>query len=169
MSKGVIELDVREDLRQGRPPCTRITTAAEGLSGGQKLRLIAPFRPDPLIGLLSARGFACVPSELGGGDWAVLIGRAGEVAGRAPVASCHCSEGFEETVIEVDARGCEPPEPMRRVLQAVEALEPGGTLVAWTDRRPMFLYAQLEQRGYTAESEEAADGSIVTRIRHANG
>ena len=70
-------------------------------------------------------------------------------------------------VIEVDARGLLPPEPMVRILEAVTELRPEGELRARTDRRPMHLFPQLEARGFSAECSEQPDGSFLTLIRHA--
>jgi uncharacterized protein (DUF2249 family) len=64
----------------------------------------------------------------------------------------------------VDARGLEPPEPLVRILEAVSSLPREAQLHACTDRRPMHLYSQLEQRGFKFESEEQADGSFITHI-----
>lgn len=72
---------------------------------------------------------------------------------------------MQVNVIELDARGLEPPQPMVRILEALAALPPGAELRARTDRRPMHLYAQLERRGFTAETRQEHDGSFVTHIR----
>lgn len=72
-----------------------------------------------------------------------------------------------ETVVtlDVDARGLEPPQPLVKILEAAAALPPGATLRARTDRRPMHLLPQLEERGFSADSQEQPDGSFVTHIR----
>ena len=68
-------------------------------------------------------------------------------------------------VIEVDARGLEPPQPLVKILEALAALPEGARLRARTDRRPMHLYAQLEERGFLGEGEEQPDGSFITHVR----
>jgi uncharacterized protein (DUF2249 family) len=68
---------------------------------------------------------------------------------------------------EVDARGLEPPEPMMRILSAVETLKPGATLRARTDRRPVHLYPELDARGVRYVSEQAADESWITTLSRA--
>lgn len=74
---------------------------------------------------------------------------------------------MESNLIELDARGLEPPQPLLRILEAVAALPDGAALVAHTRWRPALLYAQLEERGFTGESEEQSDGSYITHIhRH---
>jgi uncharacterized protein (DUF2249 family) len=66
---------------------------------------------------------------------------------------------------EVDARGLEPPEPMLRILSALEVLQSGGCLRARTDRKPIHLLPELDARGVSHESEEQADGSWITTLR----
>ncbi len=66
--------------------------------------------------------------------------------------------------MDVDARGLEPPQPLVKILEAVTALPAGARLRAHTDRRPMHLYAQLEERGFKSESVEQADGSFITYV-----
>ena len=68
---------------------------------------------------------------------------------------------------EVDARGLEPPEPMIRILTALEQLPPGGTLRARTDRRPIHLLPELDSRGVRHVSEELADGSWISTLQRA--
>lgn len=68
-------------------------------------------------------------------------------------------------LIELDVSGLEPPQPLMKILEAVAGLPDGATLVAHTRWRPALLYAQLEERGFTGESEEQPDGSYITHIR----
>jgi uncharacterized protein (DUF2249 family) len=68
-------------------------------------------------------------------------------------------------MVEVDARGLMPPHPLAKILEAVAVLPPGAELRARTDWRPIHLLAQLEQRGFTAVTEEQPDASFITRIR----
>jgi uncharacterized protein (DUF2249 family) len=68
------------------------------------------------------------------------------------------------TLVEVDARGLEPPQPLVKILEALAHLPAGATLQARTSRRPLHLYPHLHERGFTGETEELSDGSFVTRI-----
>jgi uncharacterized protein (DUF2249 family) len=63
---------------------------------------------------------------------------------------------------EIDARGLEPPEPLIRILDALESLSAGAMLRAITDREPCHLFGEAEQRGFQHESHEQPDGSWVT-------
>ena len=76
---------------------------------------------------------------------------------RPPSASASCGE-------TLDARGLEPPEPMVRILTAVEGMPSGATLHAVTDRRPIHLYGELDTRGVQYASNERPDGSWVTTL-----
>ena len=170
MSKNIITLDVRDEIRQGGQPCGLITQAVADLKPDQSLRLIAPFEPVPLFDLLGNQGFGHHATPLPGGDWEVLFSRDLPVEGPKPRAAehtgCGCSAPMEEEIVELDARGLEPPQPMVRILEALASLPAGAAVRARTDRRPMHLYAQLEARGFQGESEEQPDGSFVTHIRH---
>ena len=76
-----------------------------------------------------------------------------------------CAAVLSAAIVDLDARGLEPPQPLVTILAAIATLPPGATLRARTDRRPMHLYAQLESRGFVGESAEQADGSFITHVR----
>jgi hypothetical protein len=80
--------------------------------------------------------------------------------------SCSCESEFVPVeVLQVDTRGLEPPQPMIRILETLAGLPEGAQLRARTDRRPMHLYAQLEDRGFIAETQEQPDGGFLTYVR----
>jgi tRNA 2-thiouridine synthesizing protein A len=64
----------------------------------------------------------------------------------------------------LDNRGLEPPQPMMRTLGALENLKVNETLTIINDRRPMFLYEQLEELGYKQRTEALEDGSYKIEI-----
>ncbi len=64
----------------------------------------------------------------------------------------------------LDNRGLEPPQPMMRTLAALENLAEGEVLTIMNDRRPMFLYEQLEELGYKQQTEQQDDGSFKIEI-----
>jgi tRNA 2-thiouridine synthesizing protein A len=69
----------------------------------------------------------------------------------------------------LDNRGLEPPQPMMRTLAALEQLERGQTLVILNDRRPMFLFEQLDEMGYLYLTEQQDDGSYKVTISQKAG
>ncbi len=69
----IITLDVRDDIRAGREPLPHIMEAIGRLREGEQLRILAPFEPRPLIGVLAAQGFLATVTESDGGGFAVLF------------------------------------------------------------------------------------------------
>lgn len=64
----------------------------------------------------------------------------------------------------LDNRGLEPPQPMMQTLAALENLGEDETLTIINDRRPMFLYEQLEELGFKQRTEPQEDGSFKIEI-----
>lgn len=69
----------------------------------------------------------------------------------------------------LDNRGLEPPQPMMKTLAALEDLDKGQTLVIINDRRPMFLFEQLDDLGYIYLTEQQEDGSYKVTISRKAG
>ena len=61
--------------------------------------------------------------------------------------------------IVLDVRGLEPPQPMVRVLEEIDRLGPGAELEVHHERRPMFLYPQLDERGFDPRDRRAGAGA----------
>ena len=147
--------------------------AVARLKGSEQLLLIAPFEPAPLYAALAQQGFSHLSKPTAMGDWEVLFTRGpGDTAEPSVTsASSQQRQGLKPRlcsgppVLEVDARGLEPPQPLVKILETLATLPEGARLRALTDRRPMHLYAQLEERGFVGESEEQKDGSFVTHVR----
>jgi len=64
----------------------------------------------------------------------------------------------------LDNRGLEPPQPLMNTLEALEQIAVGEQVTIINDRRPMFLYAELDEKGYTYETKEQEDGSFKITI-----
>ncbi|WLR56599.1 DUF2249 domain-containing protein [Mesobacillus subterraneus] len=69
----------------------------------------------------------------------------------------------------LDNRGLEPPQPMMRTLTKLEELEEGETLIIINDRRPMFLFEQLDELGFLYLTEQQEDGSYRVTISRKAG
>jgi uncharacterized protein (DUF2249 family) len=174
----IVTLDVREDIRAGREPFSRIMSTVAALNGDEQFRLIVPFQPVPLFEVMKRRGFTHGAQMLETGDWEVLFTRAVGITSAdaaspetaRPVENpesdktASSNRGATETM-EVDVRGMEPPQPLVVILESISVLPVGATLCARTSRRPIHLYAHLEERGFVAETVEQSDGSFLTYIR----
>jgi len=176
-SARIVDLDVREDLRAGREPFSRIIAARRALPPDGVLRLRAIFEPIPLYGVMEKQGLAHWTERLGEEDWRVWFYPARAEADAAPsspgvavAATASPAQAAEVPpdggVIVLDVRGLEPPEPMMRTFAALESLPRGSTLVQLNVRVPQFLLPQLEARGFTYEVREQSAELVRVFIRH---
>lgn len=67
------ELDVRPILREGGEPFQDIMNFVDALEPGQPWRLLATFRPDPLLKVMQYRGYLAEPEDAGEGTWIVTF------------------------------------------------------------------------------------------------
>ena len=148
-----VEVDVREDLRAGREPFARIMAAVHALAANEVLVLRAPFEPVPLYAVLGRQGFAHWTERLAADDWRVWFHR--EAAAQPDPDAAGPT---------LDVRGLEAPLPMLRVLERLDTLAAGATLTVLHDRRPMFLYPQLDERGFRHVTDEPRPGLVRIRI-----
>ena len=159
-----LTLDVRPDLHAGGEPFPRIMQAVSSLAPGQALRLLATFEPVPLYAVLGRKGLAHRAIRHGEGDWEILFtpNPAGAAEARqvrpAPGSHAGDGDGWPASKQVLDNRGLQPPEPLVRILTALEQLDAGEVLEAWTDREPLLLYPELEARGAAIEVQTQASG-----------
>jgi hypothetical protein len=185
----VVELDVREDMRSGREPFSRIIGAVSALADDQVLRLRTVFEPVPLFAVLAKRGFSYESRPEAPDDWSAWFWRAGR-DGEAPAAEVQIprlaalarddsgraalarDDGGDASIenerhehdVWLDVRGLEPPQPMLRTLAALETLPDGHALVQLNERVPQFLLPMLAERGYAFEVDESHAERVLVRI-----
>jgi len=156
----VVELDVRDDVRRGHEPFARIMAAVKTLGTSQVLVLHAPFEPVPLYDVLGRRGFAHWSENPAPGHWVMWFYRDATLPG--PPGQQPEAPGPRPLV--VDVRGLAPPQPMRRVLAALDDLAPGQQLEIVHDRRPMLLYPLLAEQGCEHTTDESEPGVVRIRV-----
>jgi uncharacterized protein (DUF2249 family) len=161
-----VHLDVREDIRLGHEPLARIMAAVKALADDEALVLRAPFEPIPLYDMLGRHGFAHRAERRAHDDWSVTFYRAA-AALRPEPAPAPVTPARGRSVLDV--RGLEPPQPMLRVLQEIDRLGPSAELEVRHDRRPVFLYPQLDERGFVHETDEPEPGLVRVLIRREAG
>lgn len=66
--------------------------------------------------------------------------------------------------VVIDVSGLEPPEPMVRVLEALDLLAADGRLRVLIDRQPMPLYQVLQRNGYSHLTSARDDGRYEVLI-----
>lgn len=142
---------------------------------GQYFILLNDHDPIPLRYQFDAQfpgAFSWDYVEQGPEDFRVKITKLQAIDAVAPAApppggrSCgsHSADGQR---VELDVRGFEPPEPLIRILDALESLPAGATLRAHTDREPCHLFGEAEARGFSHDSRAQADGSWITVLARA--
>ncbi len=164
-----LTLDVREELRRGGEPLARILKTVDALRPGQSLRLLATFEPLPLYTVLGRKGFRHQAHQCAPGDWEVLFSPIS-----TPAAAEKARPGSHQDtdthdwpapLARLDNRHLAPPEPMVRILEALERLPAGAVLEALNEREPVFLYPELEKRRAQIHTEPQSDGSVRLLIR----
>ncbi|HVB66036.1 MAG TPA: DUF2249 domain-containing protein, partial [Nitrolancea sp.] len=120
--------------------------------------------------------FEHVTRQLGPDEWEVLFLNSGSkrsnaLHNRQPVTagstrSTPASGGWHaDATITIDVSDLVPPEPMMRILGALEAMSPGASLLVHHVRRPMFLYPQLDELGYMHETRDLGPDQVEIIIR----
>lgn len=171
MATVFVDLDVRPTLRAGGEPFEQIIETVTALAPDQGLRLFATFRPVPLFSVMGAKGYTYEEKELEGGEWEVVFRPSQSAAtGKAALASASVAaetSGWPQPVLHLDNRELEPPEPMTRILAALETLEAGEVLSALGRREPIFLLPELAKRGHAWRGAFEPDGAtykILVRV-----
>jgi len=150
MMTTIVELDLRPMLRAGGEPFEKIMQTVAALDPDQGLRLFATFKPTPLLRVLESKGFVHEAKELEGGEWEVLFrpSKAAAADGDAGTVLPMDNSAWPEPVQQLDNRDLDPPEPMVRILAAIETMKQGEVLSALLCREPMFLLPELAKRGH---------------------
>jgi TusA-related sulfurtransferase len=163
----VVELDVREDLRSGREPFSKIMLAVAQLRADEVLRLRTIFEPAPLFGVLAKRGFAHESTAHAADDWSAWFWRSdarNDAAAARDVAVDAASVAGDDTTLVLDVRGLQPPEPLMRTLAALETLPEGHVLVQINSRVPQLLFPMLAEQGYACEVDDSRAEEVLVRI-----
>jgi uncharacterized protein (DUF2249 family) len=170
-AKVTVDLDVRPLHERGEEPFAAIMEAVRAVAPGEILRLRNSFDPVPLYDVLRMRGFDHVTRQLSSDDWEILFLNSGNKSsktapnrqpvetGPAPAAPAAETWDADET-ITIDVSELVPPEPMMRILGALEEMPAGASLLVHHVRRPMFLYPQLDELGYTHETRDLGPGQV---------
>lgn len=66
--------------------------------------------------------------------------------------------------LHIDNRGLQPPEPMVRILEACATLHQGDRIIAEMDRRPVFLFPELDERNVRYECVERSGGGYLLTL-----
>ena len=70
---------------------------------------------------------------------------------------------------EIDGRDLDPPEPMVKILAAVEELKSGEVLAGLLGREPVFLFPELAKRGHAWRGGFDPDGTTYRVLVRVGG
>jgi hypothetical protein len=74
MEQKILELDVREDLKNKIEPFQKIMEALKELKGDNDIFILhAPFKPTPLFAVMKAKGFIHEEEEIDKKHWKVTF------------------------------------------------------------------------------------------------
>ncbi|MEH7437163.1 DUF2249 domain-containing protein [Neobacillus drentensis] len=73
MEQRIIELDVREDLKNKLEPFQKIMEAVKECNTNDLFILHAPFKPVPLFSVLKAKGFTHEEEEIDKKHWKITF------------------------------------------------------------------------------------------------
>jgi hypothetical protein len=73
MDGKIVELDVREDLKNKLEPFQKIMTAITDLQENDVFILHAPFKPVPLFAVMKAKGFTHETEEIEKKHWKITF------------------------------------------------------------------------------------------------
>lgn len=155
------KLDVRPLIARGEEPFSMISGAAQRIPMGEALSLRSPFDPVPLRDALSKQGFEAHTSGTGD-DWTTIFRRVRQFGAKstpkpAPAVASNAPITAE---ITIDVSELVPPEPMMKILGALENLPDGGQLTVHHVRRPIHLYPRLDDLGYAHTTTELASDKV---------
>lgn len=152
MSRQILDLDVREILKNKGEPFQLIMETVQKVGPSDVLQLQATFEPTPLMRLLGKQGFEHAVQKEADDHYIVQFYR----------------DGGDVPYWHLDNRGLEPPQPMIRTLQwldQIEGIKVGAYgLEIWNERVPAFLLPELEDRNLQYEYRDEGEATVVVRI-----
>lgn len=171
-NREVVDVDVREDLRAGREPFSKIMAAVGALRPDQVLHVRAIFEPVPLFTALGKRGLTHASRQEGPDDWSVWFWRAEPAVAAVPAAPAGQlpppdAPPLDAATVWLDVRGLMPPEPLMRTLAALDTLPDGHQLVHVNARVPELLFPMLAERGFACELDDSRADRVLVRVWRA--
>ncbi len=149
-------LDVRPILASGGHPLSAINRAVDCLEPGQALRLLAPFRPDPLFAIMDGKGFDAHVATAGEGDFDILFVPRDKADPEAPGIPSPLT--WSDPVEHFDLTGVERGAAVRHLLDTLDDLAEGEVVFALFRQEPDFLYSDLTSRRHAWVGNHDASG-----------
>lgn len=174
MAEKIVELDVRDDLKNKVEPFPKIMNAVERLEKGDIFILHSSIKPIPLINLMETKGYTSDVEKKDNEHYITTFKKKKNSLffwqkEKLERPSCPQQDGPTEEIFYLDNRGLEPPQPMVRTLARLETMKDGEVLTIRNDRVPAFLIEELDQLGYDYTTKEMEDQTFEVTITKKEG
>lgn len=173
-NKTIVELDVRNDIAQGRDPFNRIMDTLSEIPQANTMKLINSFEPIPLINLLTKKGYLTYTLYKEPSLVHTFIKHSGvTVLQKESESSSFITsdvemeeliKSFEMRIRNLDVRNLEMPMPMVTILAELDVL-PGKTLLSVLHNKiPVHLFPELDSRGYLYKVYKVKEDKVMILI-----
>jgi uncharacterized protein (DUF2249 family) len=143
-----------------------IIEKVKNVPAGGVLKIINSFEPTPLISLLSKQGFESFVDNSDDETVETYFykkdTREFEIDEQEKSAQGwdELLEKFNGSLVTVDVRNLEMPQPMMTILGELEKLKEGNALFVYHKRIPVFLLPELKERKFDYRIKEIAANEV---------
>lgn len=174
----ISSLDVRPLLAKGEDPFTFLQKSLKNLKANEALEVLIDFEPIPLIRIQEKKGFITL-TVVEEGVYHTYFKAGGVTKEESQTAEeaiktvsqleyDDLMEAFPGELITLDVRNLEMPEPMVRILEAVENLNENTGIKIFHKRIPQHLLPELEDRNLNTFICPIAEGNVMLFITQRN-
>lgn len=166
--ENIVELDVREMLRQNKDPFNLIMDTLEKLPKNGTLNIINTFEPIPLINILSKKGYIHYVNPIEKALVHTYFKKEDTlnhktINSKDPEMSDQ-STGilnlYKNRIREIDVRELEMPLPMSTILNELNNLPHDYLLFVHHKKVPKFLFPELAEREFQWLIQEIKEGDV---------
>jgi uncharacterized protein (DUF2249 family) len=163
----MVVFDVRPIIESGTDPFNLITEKIKTIQKGQVLKIVNSFEPVPLMTILKKQGYevyADIISEnlvetyffkfIDETDHSVAL----KMESVEVWSELH--EKYGDKLRTIDVRQLEIPQPMLKILEALEHLPSDHVLLVYHKRLPVFLLPELSERKFDYRINEISDNEV---------
>ena len=173
----LVHYDVRTMLAEANDPLKSIQQKIKSLNSEEVLVIINNFEPVPLIRLLEKQGFQTYVDFVDTDTIETYIYKIAADHGRQEEPIKGVEENmptsgdwddllkrYRDSLVEIDVRHLEMPQPMMTILESLEVLPEGSALYVNHKKVPVFLLTELKEREFDYRIKEVRDGEVYLLI-----